>query len=201
MKPCVIVSREMGSEGDTVALETSELMGYRFVHTHAIGKAARNHGIQGTEWRWLDQGWCRMFARLDERPDVHLTVLRPVLLEICAGRRGALFLGRGIRELLQGHVPLFSVHIVAPFETRVERIMQQVSIPRSRAEERVRHSDDENTWFCRYFFRVDWSDRSRYDLVLDTSVLSPREAARRVAETMPHMLEPGPPPIHEGRRA
>ena len=201
MKPCVVVSQEMGSEGGPVTLEVCDLTGYRFVQTHAIGKLARQHGFRGSESRWLDQGWYRLFARLEERPSVNLTILRPILLEICADRRGVLFLGRGIRELLQGHVPLFSVHIVAPFQTRAERIMQQVNIPRSRAEERVRHSDDENAWFSRYFFRVDWSDRRRYDLVLDTSVLSPREAARRVAETMPHPLEPGPPLFHGGRRA
>jgi hypothetical protein len=36
---------------------------------------------------------------------------------------------------------------------------------RSRAEERVRRSDEENAWFYRYFFGLDWKDRTRYDLV------------------------------------
>jgi hypothetical protein len=155
----------MGSEGDTVALEACERTGYRFVHTHAIGKAARRHGLQEGKWRWLDQGWYRLFARLEERPDIYLATLRPVLLEVCADRRRPLFLGRGIGELLQGHVPLVRVHVVASFDVRVERIMRQVNIMRSRAEERVRRSDEENAWFYRYFFGLDWKDRTRYDLV------------------------------------
>ncbi len=201
MKRCVIVSHEMGSEGGRVALEACELMGYRFVLNQAIGKAARNRGMRGAEWRWLEQSWYRLFARLDERPSVHLTVLRPILVEICADRRGVLFLGRGIGDLLRGHIPLFSVHVIAPFQTRAERIMRQVNILRSRAEERVRHSDEENAWFYRYFFQVDWSDRRRYDLVLDTSTLSPREAATHIVEAMAHAQESGLPPVREGREA
>ena len=155
MKPCVALSQEMGSEGDLVALEASALLGYRFIQAETIGKLARNHGVHGSEWRWLDQGWYRLFARLEDRPHVHLAVLRPTLLSAAADRRGALFLGRGIEELLRGHVALVSVHVVAPFETRVERIVQRVNIMRSRAEERVRRSDGENAWFYRHFFGLD----------------------------------------------
>lgn len=181
MKPCVVVSREMGSEGDTVALDACELTGYRFIHTHTIGKLARRNGLQGSEWRWLDQGWYRLFARLEERPDVHLGLLRQVLLETCADRRGALFLGRGIGELLAPHVPILRVHVVAPFDLRCERIMRQVNIPRSRAEERVQRSDEENAWFYGHFFELDWKDWTRYDLVIDTDSISVREGAVRIA--------------------
>jgi cytidylate kinase len=179
MKPCIVVSREMGSEGDAVALEACELTGYRLIQTHTIGKLARRHGLQGSEWRWLDQGWYRLFARLEDRPHILPEVVRTALLEACSNRRGTLFLGRGIGELLQGHVPLVRVHVVGSFDVRVERIMRQVNIMRSRAEERVRRSDEENAWFYRYFFGLDWTDPAPYDLILDTSTGTVREAASR----------------------
>jgi cytidylate kinase len=171
----------MGSEGDTLAFEASDLTGYRLILASTIGKLARRHALNGSEWRWLDQGWSRLFARLEDGPEIRLAVLRPVLLEVCAARRGALFLGRGIAELLQDSVPLFRVHVGAPFQVRAERIMQQVNITRSRAEERVRRSDAENAWFYRYFFRVDWKDRARHDLIIDTSTSSSGEASARIA--------------------
>lgn len=118
MKVSVLLSRSMGSEGDMVALEASELLGYRLFHTEAIGKLARRLGLQGSEWRWLDQGWYRLFAHLEDRPDVHLAALRPVLVEACGDHRGAFFLGRGIGELLAGRVPLFQVHVTAPLPVR-----------------------------------------------------------------------------------
>jgi cytidylate kinase len=174
----------MGSEGDAVALEASERTGYRLIYTHTIGKLARRHGLQGGEWRWMDQDWYRLFAQLEDRSHVHLADLRPALLDAATDRRGALFVGRGIEELLRGHVPLLSVHVVAPFETRVERIMRQVNIMRSRAEERVRRSDEENAWFYHYFFHVHWADPDRYDLIFDTSILTPHECAQQLAKTM-----------------
>lgn len=197
MKPCVVVSQEMGSEGDRVALEASALLGYRFIQAETIGKLARRHGLQGGEWRWMDQSWYRLFARLDERPHVHLAALCPALLDAATDRRGALFLGRGIEELLRGHVGLVSVHVVAPLETRAERIMQQVNIMRSRAEERVQRSDDENAWFYRYFFQVDWSDPGRYDLILDTSVLTLHECAQQLGEAVAQRGGTGSPPFRE----
>lgn len=201
MKPCVMVTQEMGSEGGSVAVEACQLTGYRLVLNQSLGKAARNHGMRGAEWRWLEQGWDRQFACLDDRPDAHLTALRSIVLELCAGGRGALFLGRGIRELLLGHAPLVSVHVVAPFQTRVERIMRQVNLLRPRAEERVRHSDGENAWFYRYFFDVDWADRRRYDLVLDTATMHPKDAAQRIARAVGHALEPGSPSVRVERHA
>lgn len=184
MKPCVVVSREMGSEGDTVALAACELTGYRLIQTHAIGKLARRHGLQGSEWRWLDQGWYRLLARLEDRPDIRLAVLRPVLLEACSDKRGALFLGRGIGELLQGHVPMFRVHVVASFDVRVERIMRQVNLMRSRAEERVRRGDEENAWFYHHFFGLNWNDSARYDLIIDTGGSTVAEAAAGIARAV-----------------
>ena len=184
MKPCVVVSREMGSEGDAVALEAGERTGYRLIYTHTIGKLARRHGLQGGEWRWMDQGWYRLFAQLEDRSHVHLADLRPALLDAATDRRGALFVGRGIEELLRGHAPLLLVHVVAPFETRVERIMRQVNIMRSRAEERVRRSDEENAWFYRHFFALNWNDLAHYDLIIDTGSSTVAEAAARIARAV-----------------
>ncbi len=181
---CVIVSHEMGSDGGRVAREACEITGYHFVQNHTIGKAVRDLGIRGQEWRWLGQSWSSLLAPLDERPDVHLTVLRPALLEICAEPPGTLLLGRGIRELLQGLIPFLAVHITASYDTRVGRIMQRANLPRVVAEDRVRRSDEENAWFYRCFFQVNWSDRSRYDLVLDTSMVTPEEAMRSLVTAM-----------------
>jgi cytidylate kinase len=62
--------------------------------------------------------------------------------------------------------------------------MKQVNLPKFAARDRVQRSDEENAWFSRYFFQVDWSERSRYDLILDTSTVSPQEAARRLVKAI-----------------
>jgi len=197
MKPCLVVSEQMGSQGDLVALETSQLTGRRLILRDGIRKLARSRGLPGEEWRWLEQGWSRLFAPLGAAPDVRLAMLRPVLLAACRDSRGALFLGRGIGELLEGHAPLIRIRVVAPFELRCQRIMRQVNIMRSRAEERVRRSDAENAWFYHYFFGFDWTDPDRYDLILDTSILTPHECARQLAETITQRGGADAPPLHD----
>jgi len=109
-----------------------------------------------------------------------------VLIEATRDHRGAFFLGRGIEELLGERVPLLRVHVIAPFEARAERIARQVSLMPSRAEERVRRSDEENAWFYRYFFHADWTDRGRYGMTLDTAVLTPHECAQKLAHAAAH---------------
>lgn len=184
MKPCVVVSEQMGADGGLVALGASALTGYRLILRDSLRKLARSHGVQGTEWQWLDQGWSRLFATLDAPPDVRLAILRPALMAACRASRGALFLGRGISELLHGHVPLLRTRVVAPFELRCQRIMRQVNLTSSRAEERVRRSDEENAWFYRHFFGLNWDDSARYDLIIDTGGLTVAEAAARVARAV-----------------
>lgn len=189
MKACVVVSEQMGADGSLVALGASALTGYRLILRDGICKLARSHGLQGTEWQWLDQGWSRLFAPLDAPPDVRLAILRPALLAVCRDSRGALFLGRGIGELLDGHVPLLRIRVVAPFELRCQRIMRQVNLPRSRAEERVRRSDDENAWFYRHFFGLDWTDWTSYDLIIDTGSTTVEQAAARIARAVAGLHE------------
>ncbi len=67
------------------------------------------------------------------------------------------------------------MHVIAPFELRVGRIERQVNVSRSRAEERVRRSDEENAWFYRTFFGIDWGDLRRPDIVIDTGTVSVAE--------------------------
>lgn len=184
MKPCIVLSEQMGADGGLVALAASALTGYRLILRDSLCKLARSHGLPGTEWQWLDQGWSRLFAPLEAPPDVRLGILRPALLAACGDSRGALFLGRGIGELLAGHVPLLRVRVVAPFELRCQRIMRQVNVPLSRAEERVRRSDEENAWFYRRFFGLNWNDPARYDLILDNGSVTIEEAASRIASAL-----------------
>ena len=184
MKPCVVVSRQMGSEGNTVAFATATLVDYRCVIGDMIKKAASRHGVGGMEWRWLDQAWDRLFVTPGERPNVRLEVLQPVLVEMCEGWRGTLFVGRGVEEVLRGCVPMLHAHVVAPFELRVARIQRQVNIMQSTAEERVHRSDEENTWFYRTFFGIDWNDLARPHIVIDTAAVSVPEAATMLADLL-----------------
>ena len=184
MKPCVVVSRQMGSEGNAVARATATLVGYRYVIGAMIKKAAFRYGVGGTEWRWLDQAWDRLFGTPGERPNVQLEVLRPVLVEMCAGWQGTLFVGRGVEEILRGCVPMLHAHVVAPFELRVARIQRQVNIIHSRAEERVHRSDEENLWFYRTFFGIDWNDVTRPHIVIDTAAVALPEAATMLADLL-----------------
>jgi hypothetical protein len=184
MKPCVVLSRQMGSEGNAVALATATLLDYRYVLGGMLKRAASRHGVGGTEWRWLDQAWDRLFVTPGERPNVRLEVLQPVLVEMCAGWQGTLFVGRGVEEILRGCVPMLHAHVVAPFEVRVAQIQRQVNIIHSRAEERVHRSDEENLWFYRTFFGIDWNDLARPHVVIDTAAVSVREAATMLAELL-----------------
>lgn len=185
MKPAIVVTQQMGSHGGSIAGETATLLDYRFVTGTGFKKAAQRHGLHGSEWRWLEQGWYRLFARMEEEhPTVRLEILRPTLVEDCARPRGTLFLGRGVEELLRGHVPLIHGHVVAPFEVRAARIAQQVNLLRSGAEERVRHSDEENRWYYRTFFGINWDDLLRPDIVIDTGRVSIAEGTQMLAEVL-----------------
>jgi cytidylate kinase len=74
--------------------------------------------------------------------------------------------------------------------------MRQVNIMRSRAAERVQRSDDENAWFYRHSFGLDWTDHAVYDLILDTTTGTVGEPRRSPAPSrftrLPRPEEPVP---------
>lgn len=171
----VTVSRELGSDGDIIARGVAERLGYRYVDQEAL--AAESRKYVGDEVSpstpELAERPPSFWSRLIEERRRYSTVLKCVIYEI-AEKDAAVIVGRGAEVLLGGLKHVLKVKVVAPKETRMERLRALQDLRGAGAptgeelRERLKQSDREKAGYVRYLFSVDWMNPHLYDVVLST---------------------------------
>lgn len=99
-------------------------------------------------------------------------VLNQVIKEI-AERPNSVIIGRGASQILKGHPDTFHVRIVGDSADRVGHLMQEQSLDQSKAEEIVSGKDTAAKNFIYDFFDVEINDAHQYNLMLNTSRITP----------------------------
>lgn len=98
----------------------------------------------------------------------YVRMVEMVILDLA--REGDLVtVGRGSQVLLRDMPGSLHVQIVAPFEKRVEAMMERDNLPRPAAVTRVRTSDQARADYLRRYYNVNWLDPTLYDLVINTA--------------------------------
>ena len=185
----VSFSRQEGSLGGQMARDVGVRLGYRLLDLDGLLQEAEAYGGLKSTASELYEKQPGLLERLDRERRRYQTILRAVTYKV-ARQDNVVFLGRGtgmlVKELSHG----YQVLVVAPFATRVERIMQTGTSSRpgqksrEEAEEIIRRADRERGGYIRYLFNLDWLDPRQYDLVLNTGSISPETGVDMVVKAL-----------------
>jgi cytidylate kinase len=172
--PIVTVTRQLGSEGDAIGRALAERLSFRYMDKDSIVQAMRVYGGEvepgAPEIQEKRPGF---WERLNEERRRHSIMLRSAVYSF-ALEDDCVIVGVGASMLLKDLSHVLKVLTMAPFETRVERVMQHGSperpgpLSREAATEMVRARDREVAGYLRYMFNLDYTDPKHYDLVLNT---------------------------------
>jgi cytidylate kinase len=198
----ICVSHCDGSEGDEVARLVAGQLGLRYVDEEIISAAAKRAGAAPQLVADAEQRQPLLRRVLDElgATGAAATVAiggfpPPVPNEPPPPRGDQLrrFIADAIEAVAaQGHVvigahaasfalgaraDLLRVFVTAPAATRARRIARQRGIEATEAEHRVREADKTRADYLRRFYDIDRETPTQYDLVVNTDLLSPDEAA------------------------
>lgn len=111
---------------------------------------------------------------------------RSLLLQILASlseKGAAIVLGRGA-NFAPRHHPRLDVRIIAPLESRVERLVRCDGVSRAQAMMAIRRSDERRREFTQRVYQGHWDDAGNYDLVINTGNLTTGEAAQLVEDAL-----------------
>lgn len=168
----ITISREMGTGAYSVAKDIAKKLKYTLVDGQKIAEVAGRYGLSS-----------EILERVDEKPPVyitaedrlqaaHLNMIELILLDF-AKQGNVILYGRGCQDLLNGLPSVLKIRFTAPFEDRVERFAEREWIDPDLAHEFIRKSDHQRAGFIHFYFNRDWSDPLGYDMVFNTSVMSP----------------------------
>ncbi len=175
----ICISRELAANGEETGRELAKLAGYRFIERGFIDAWLAEHDIGPQVLNKYDERKPGFFAAMPEHRDEFLHYLSMAIIEEAADNH-CVFVGRGAGAILSGIPGVISVLLTAPEETRIQRLINAHGIDSHLAESRIHRSDRDRKGFYRYFFHRNWQSSRWYDLVINTQVLSPLQAARIV---------------------
>ncbi|MFH1139953.1 MAG: cytidylate kinase family protein [Pseudomonadota bacterium] len=174
----VSLSRQIGSYGDEIALILAEKTGLKL-----IDQAEIHHLAEDCDPSFRKA--CSLYER--ETPKnflerfffdepAYISLFESLNFEL-AGRGNVILIGRGAQIVLQDVPGVFKVRVVAPFETRVQRVMEEQNLSLEMARDLVQRHGHRRRALVEGIYHRDLSDWALYDIILNTGNLTLEEAA------------------------
>lgn len=183
----VTISYEMGTAGPEIGVTLARRLNFRYVDHELISEAARRYGLAEDRLSHLDETKPSLFERFDVETRRYITVIQTVFYEF-AEDDDVVLMGRGGQWLLRGIPHALRVRVLAPFDLRAKRLVEELSKqtgarinPRSAAQ-MVQRDDAERIGRMRYLYEVDLRDPLLYDVTINAEVLGIEAAVGILAD-------------------
>jgi len=163
----VAVSREMGSGGYEIAAAAAGALNFEYVDRQILLQAAKVHEVPEERIADVAERRLSLWERFDEEKRRYLIFLEAAYYSF-AEKGNVVTAGRGGPFFLLDVSHAVKVRIMAPFEVRVRRVMEQEKLDHRAAAARVRNYDRELSARIDYLFGLDWTLPENYDLVINT---------------------------------
>ncbi|MCS6863246.1 MAG: cytidylate kinase-like family protein [Abditibacteriales bacterium] len=192
--PYLLISREKGSGGRTVADLVGQRLGWQVFDREIVDEVAKRAQVRQQLIESLDEHDRAVIddiilSALD-RDNIgtvgYLHHLKQVIHTL--GQHGdVIIMGRGARHILPTQFGL-NVRFVAPFEVRVQRVAAKEGLTMAAARAVVENADRERAAFIRRHFQKKVDDPLDFDLILNTAELSAAAAAEIVLTALKQKL-------------
>jgi len=167
----ITISGLIGSGKTTVCRMLGDRLGYRQVISgHVFREMAKELGMSLEEFGKLAEQDPKFDHRIDER-----------LLNVAHGGGDLILEGRLAGQLLRRNdIPAFCIFLDAPPEVRVQRVSGREGVDLQAAIEEMRAREASEVLRYRKFYGIDVTDRSIYDMAIDTGALTPEQVVEMI---------------------
>ena len=178
-KRVITINRMLGSNGRLIGRALADELGFTFYDKELIDIAAQKENIpfdilakvdekKGSQWRFPIEHELQLDSDFHFVPmnDVLFDLQRKIIVE-AAQKEDCVFVGRCANHILEGNC--LSVFIYAPFDYRVQTVMQRTGREEKSVQKMIRKVDKERRTYYEYFTDKKWTDFSQYHLAVDSS--------------------------------
>ena len=184
----ITISRQYGSEGDEIAANVCQILGYQSFNKQLMMKVAAEVGLTEGEVVDFTEDQHRVRGFLDRllgSPSPVVTQshswsevkvidaadsipLVQSIIRAAYKHDKVVIVGRGGQAVLRSDPGVLHVRIEAPLETRVDRVHLREGLTYELAREVVAQRDRAAADYLKRFYNVDWSDALLYHLIINT---------------------------------
>jgi cytidylate kinase len=193
--PIVTLARQMGAEGEAIALRTAEILTELSHGKHPWIVVDKNIAETVIEDHHLPNRIKRFFTEeqalsIEEHVEGILGISVPgkTMIEkmtqtiIRLARIGhVIFVGRAAYLITAKFPRAVHVRIIGSFDRRVERLAESKKCSWDAAAAEVKNGDEQRRHFISHYFHNDVCDPANYDMVFNTDRISVEESAHLIA--------------------
>jgi cytidylate kinase len=185
----VTVSREFGSDGDLIAREAADTLGYHLVGKELIGALLSQYGLVefDKEYERLPSFWERFNAQREQKRQQIVQMLNQIVPAL-ARHGNVVIVGRSGFAILRGYADVLHVRVQAPLAFRIARVMAEQGLAAEQAEAEIVAADRGRSAFIEAFYTVRWDDATAFDLVVNMDKIAPPQAVNWVVQAV-HALQ------------
>lgn len=178
----ITISRQMGSQGDELALQVAQQLGWQFVARDLINRAAATAGVPHMALVDIDElGLLNLHPSAREWRAYQTHV--EGLMQAWAYKGAAVIVGRGGQMALRGWPDVFHIRVVAPLEMRIACLQQKENIAAEAARARLEASAKTRARYLQRSYGVQIDDPTLYHLTVNTGLLGLPQAIKLIIQT------------------
>jgi cytidylate kinase len=179
----ITISRQTGSQGDELALQVAQRLGWQRVCRDLINQAALAAGVPQVALAEIDElGFFGLRPSARDWQAYQRQVER--IITDLANVGHVVIVGRGGQMALRGRPDVLHVRVVAPLENRVTFLQQEKNISAESARAWLQASSKARAHYIRRSYRVDLDDPTLYHLVVNTGMLDVAHAVDLVVQAL-----------------
>ena len=172
----ITVSRKIASLGDETSSHLADILGYKFIERKYLEQHLIDKGLAPEKLKKYDEKRPGFWASLSRDRDEYFDLLREVVYEI-ANEGNCIFIGRGGFAILRNIPNVYTVRLVAEDGVRISRLIKEFNYTEKQATDLIKESDSNREGFHKCFFNMEHEEATFYNMVLNTSEITSREAA------------------------
>jgi len=204
----ITLSRQSGSDGNIVAEQLCQKLGYRLFDKALMSQLAKklNAEIEIAEPRpeksllerilnpfdsaFVGDYQTQKVISIEDNQMPSVSQIRELIL--AAYEHGNIVIvGRGSQVVLADKPDVLHVRVVAPREMRIRAWQKRESLSYKDASKKVSLRDRAHVDFVKNYFDTDLRDPALYDLIVNTQKLSTQSAADLIIQALQNIEPPG----------
>lgn len=188
----ITISREYGSDGDIIARQVAQVLGYHLVGKELIGALLGEYGLVefDKEFERLPSFWERFNAQREQRRLQIVTMLNQVIPAL-ARHGNVVIVGRSGFAMLQGYADVLNLRVQAPLAARVARVAAAQGLSAAQAEAAIVEGDKGRAAFIETFYRIRWDGATAFDLVINADKVAAELAVNWIVQAVQALAERG----------
>ena len=140
----ITISRQIGSFGDKIAKAAADALGYQYIEKKQLSGVLSTCGLPLTDIDKYDEKKPSLWQALSRQKELFAQCIRAAICELAA-QNNVVIVGRGGQVILKGIPGCVHLRVIAPFQTRVARLMDQTGDDKKTIERIIRLSDDDSS--------------------------------------------------------